>query len=129
LSEIGSGANWVCYHLAGILAIHGHLAKNECPVPRMLLIDQPSQAWFPEELRITDKEGELKPKSEEDTVRVRDIYRLLMELASEERFPQIIVMDHAKFSDEWFRGMIRYEWRRGDKLVPMHWIEKAGDAG
>jgi len=122
LAEIGSGANWVCYHLAGILSIHDHLSRNECPVPRTLLIDQPSQAWFPAELLITDSKGELVPKDARDTKRVRDIYQLFGDMTSNEAFPQIIVMDHAKFTDAWFEGMIRYEWRYGEKLVPKHWI-------
>lgn len=125
LSEIGSGANWVCYHLAGILAIHAHLSKNNCPVPRTLLIDQPSQAWFPEEFKnISDTDGknELMPKDAGDADRVRDIYRILGEMASNENFSQIIVMDHAKFNDPWFKDMIRYEWRFGEKLVPEHWV-------
>jgi len=122
LAEIGSGANWVSYHLAGILSIHDHLSRNNCPVPRTLLIDQPSQAWFPQELRITDREGDLLPKKAEDTNRVREIYRILGEMASNETFSQIIVMDHAKFSDSWFEDMICYEWRLGEKLVPEHWI-------
>lgn len=121
LAEIGSGANWVCYHLAAILALHNHLSQNQCPVPRTLLIDQPSQAWFPEELRITESTGELVPKKAEDVDRVQDIYRLLGEMASKEKFSQIIVMDHAKFMDSWFKDMIRYEWRYGEKLVPEHW--------
>ena len=121
LSEIGSGANWVCYHLAGILAIHDHLRTNGCPVPRTLLIDQPSQAWFPEELKRTDGQ-ELVPETPEDTNRVRDIYKLLGDVAASEDFPQIIVMDHAKFADKWFSDMVRYEWRHGEKLVPDHWL-------
>jgi hypothetical protein len=122
LSEIGSGANWVCYHLAGILAIHDHLSKNDCPVPRTLLIDQPSQAWFPEELKDTDNEGDLIPRKSEDTNRVRDIYQLLSEISAQNEFSQIIVMDHAKFADQWFMELVRYEWRHGNKLVPEHWI-------
>ena len=122
LAEIGSGANWVCYHLAGILAIHDHLERFACPVPRTLILDQPSQAWFPEELRTTDKEGELAPEDEEDKNRVREIYRLLDEMTSQGAFSQIIVMDHAKFGDKWFEEMTRYEWRHGEKLVPEHWI-------
>lgn len=121
LAEIGSGANWVCYHLAGILALHDHLSQKECPVPRTLLLDQPSQAWFPEELRITGLKGELIPKDAEDTSRVRNIYRIFGEMTSNEKFPQIIVMDHAKFSDSWFTDMIQYEWRYGEKLVPEFW--------
>lgn len=126
LAEIGSGANWVCYHLAGILAIHDHLSRNSCPVPRTLLIDQPSQAWFPEELRTSDSGDELLPEDEEDTSRVRDIYRLLDKMTAEEGFSQVIVMDHAKFGDDWFKKMVRYEWRHGEKLVPEHWFSEAG---
>lgn len=122
LSEIGSGANWVCYHLAGILAIHYHLSNNDCPVPRTLLIDQPSQAWFPEELKDTDKAGDLVPQRSEDINRVRDIFLLLSEISAQNKFSQIIVMDHARFSDKWFMDMVRYEWRDGEKLVPEHWI-------
>ncbi|WP_372985273.1 DUF3732 domain-containing protein [Marinobacter sp.] len=124
LAEIGSGANWVCYHLAGILAIHYHLDRFACPVPRTLFLDQPSQAWFPEELRITDEEGELAPGDEEDKSRVREIYRVLDEMTSQGEFSQIIVMDHAKFGDKWFDDMIRYEWRHGEKLVPENWIDE-----
>lgn len=122
LAEIGSGSNWVCYHLAGILAIHSHLSETGCPVPRTLLLDQPSQAWFPEELRVTDREDDLVPKDDEDTNRVRDIYKLLKSITSNDNFSQIIVMDHAKFNDSWFKDMIRYEWRFGEKLVPEEWI-------
>lgn len=122
LSEIGSGANWVCYHLAGILAIHDHLSRNDCPVPRTLLLDQPSQAWFPEELKNTDSEGNLMPRRSEDANRVRDIYRLLAEISAQDKFSQIIVLDHARFADKWFIDMVRYEWRYGNKLVPAHWI-------
>jgi hypothetical protein len=90
-----------------------------------LLIDQPSQAWFPEELHITEHEGELVPKDAEDTNRVRDIYRILKEMTSNLKFSQIVVMDHAKFTDPWFRDMIRYEWRHGEKLVPEFWYKKS----
>jgi len=127
LAEIGSGANWVCYHLAGILAIHDHLERFACPVPRTLILDQPSQAWFPEELRTTDREGELAPEDEEDKNRVREIYRLLDEMTSKGAFSQIIVMDHAKFGEKWFEDMIRYEWRHGEKLVPGHWIGESAN--
>lgn len=126
LAEIGSGSNWVCYHLAGILAIHSHLSEAECPVPRTLLLDQPSQAWFPEELRVTDSKSDLIPEGDEDTNRVRDIYKLLKTITSKGNFSQIIVMDHAKFNDPWFKDIIRYEWRFGEKLVPEGWVSGAG---
>ena len=49
LWEVGSGQNWVGYHIAGLLALHEHfISLRENPVPRFLVIDQPSQVYFPE---------------------------------------------------------------------------------
>jgi hypothetical protein len=49
LWEIGSGENWMAYHLAALLALHGvFLARGAAnPVPSFLVIDQPSQVYFP----------------------------------------------------------------------------------
>jgi len=49
LWEIGSGENWMGYHLAALLALHGvflGLGANN-PAPSFLVIDQPSQVYFP----------------------------------------------------------------------------------
>ena len=49
LWEVGSGQNWVGYHVAGLLALHEHfISLPQNPVPRFLMIDQPSQVYFPE---------------------------------------------------------------------------------
>src|SRR5205823_8541150 len=49
LWEVGSGQNWVGYHVAGLLALHEHfISLIHNPVPRFLVIDQPSQVYFPE---------------------------------------------------------------------------------
>jgi uncharacterized coiled-coil DUF342 family protein len=49
LWEVGSGQNWVGYHVAGLLALHEHfISMTQSPVPRFLVIDQPSQVYFPE---------------------------------------------------------------------------------
>ena len=49
LWEVGSGQNWLGYHIARLLALHEHfLNLPHSPVPRFLMIDQPSQVYFPE---------------------------------------------------------------------------------
>lgn len=49
LWEVGSGQNWVGYHIATLLALHEYISKiYNNPVPSFLLIDQPSQVYFPE---------------------------------------------------------------------------------
>ena len=41
--------NWVGYHVAGLLALHEHfIGLGDNPVPRFLVIDQPSLVYFPE---------------------------------------------------------------------------------
>src|SRR5690606_34657406 len=51
LWEIGSGANWLSYHISVLLALHRlfHGQKNSA-VPNCLIIDQPSQVYFPQKL-------------------------------------------------------------------------------
>jgi hypothetical protein len=49
LWEIGSGSNWMGYHLATLLALHEYfISLNFSHVPQFLVIDQPSQVYFPE---------------------------------------------------------------------------------
>ncbi len=51
LWEIGSGANWLSYHVAATLALHElFLEQAASPVPQMLVYDQPSQVYFPQTL-------------------------------------------------------------------------------
>jgi hypothetical protein len=49
LWEIGSGQNWVGYHIATMLALHEwFLSLPNSHVAPFLVIDQPSQVYFPE---------------------------------------------------------------------------------
>jgi hypothetical protein len=91
----------------------------------MLILDQPSQAWFP---RVApgdsedDEPGkERVPHKQEDIQRVLAIYRLLHDQANTAGFSQVIVMDHAFFNEDWFKDDLLREWRGGQKLVPPHW--------
>ncbi|OUC75706.1 DUF3732 domain-containing protein, partial [Streptomyces swartbergensis] len=43
LLRIGSGENWVGYHLVAHLALHRYFTLHQRPVPRMLLLDQVTQ--------------------------------------------------------------------------------------
>ena len=52
MSRMGSGENWVGYHLIGHLALHKWFALQKRPVPRFLFLDQPSQVYFPPEPAI-----------------------------------------------------------------------------
>ncbi len=49
LWEIGSGANWMGYHIICMLALHEYfIFQDKSPVPSFIIFDQPSQVYFPE---------------------------------------------------------------------------------
>ena len=49
MERMGSGENWVGYHLIAHLALHQWFVERSRPVPRFLFLDQPSQVYFPAE--------------------------------------------------------------------------------
>lgn len=134
LWEVGSGQNWMGYHVAGLLALHEHFVSLvENPVPRFLVIDQPSQVYFPEAWPSVDKTpvASGKPDRTPDIDGVHRVFEALGAFldAVDTRF-QIIVTEHA--------GSITWEgtphvhvvenWRQGhgDFLVPETWKKTAG---
>lgn len=48
LTRIRSAKNYIGYHLAAHLALHTYLRRNNRPAPGFLMLDQPTQAFFPE---------------------------------------------------------------------------------
>ena len=131
LSEIGSGSNWLSYHLAMLLALHQfYLSQKQSPVPSFLVLDQPSQVYFPKNLvRRPEEEQELRLR-DEDIDSVRKTFEVLGKVVMKaERKLQIIVLDHAS-RDVWgdIAGVVGLkEWRDGIKLVPMRWLEANTD--
>jgi len=114
LDELGSGANWLSYHLVAAIGLHQIFRELKSPVPALLIVDQPSQVWFPVETE--------KPRGDVERRAVERVYRLLHKCSSKEGYPQIIAIDHAKFSDQWFVDCIAAEWRENSGLVPYNWI-------
>lgn len=132
LWEVGSGQNWVGYHIAGMLALHEHfLSVKASPVPRFLMIDQPSQVYFPEAWPSVDQVPEDKGQHgnrSADIDGVRRIFSVLSEfLTTVGGQFQLIVTEHA--------GAITWDkvpgvhvvgnWRNGydEFLVPSEWID------
>lgn len=116
---MGSGENWVGYHLIAHFALHKWFVERGRPVPHFLFIDQPSQVYFPE-----DRDWEQTDEGErsEDRDAVGRMYRLALNIV-EQLSPdfQIIITDHANIHEEWFQNCIVERWRGGKKLVPESW--------
>jgi hypothetical protein len=119
LYQIGSGENWVGYHVAAHLALHKLFRTLDRPVPAFVMLDQPSQAHYPKEKDV----GEISGAEDEDQLAVARLYRLLLDYCvSMAPSMQIIVADHVDLLQEWFREATVERWRDGIKLVPMTWL-------
>ncbi|MBL7717690.1 MAG: DUF3732 domain-containing protein [Flavipsychrobacter sp.] len=123
LYEIGSGHNYMAYHIATLLGFHEFfLSLSHHPTPSFIIFDQPTQVYFPES---TDNEE----SGEEDLSRVKRIFEALNSAIDRtEKKLQIIVLEHVgKSAWEGFEHIsLLKRWRDGEEdpaLIPMDWIE------
>ncbi|MFJ2915354.1 DUF3732 domain-containing protein [Streptomyces sp. NPDC087228] len=117
LSRLGSGQNWVGYHVLAHLALHRYFVQHNRPVPRILWLDQPTQAWYSDG-------GAQQAKADQEAV--RRLFELI-ESVVQEMTPnfQIIVVDHVDLPDPWFQAAVGHKWRGGqEKLVPLEWLDR-----
>jgi hypothetical protein len=119
LSQMGSGENWVGYHVAAHLSLHSLFRRRHRPVPGFLMLDQPSQAHYPPE---RDQDGKIDGLGDEDQAAVHQLYGLLHRYSEAVPQMQVIVTDHVELLDDWFRGAIIERWRDGIALVPTDWL-------
>jgi hypothetical protein len=117
---MGSGENWVGYHVLAHLALHTWFRQKNRPVPAFIIFDQPSQAHYPPE---RDADGSLDVLADEDQTAVLQLFKLISDAAAELGPDlQIIVMDQADLKRDWFEQAVVERWRSGRKLIPENWI-------
>lgn len=119
MDRMGSGENWVGYHLIGHLALHEWFTTRGRPVPRFLFLDQPSQVYFPPE---KDIDGSIATLEEDDRRAVSRMFRFVLDVV-EQLSPgfQVVITEHADINEDWYQGAIIERWRGGAKLVPEEW--------
>ena len=124
LWEIGSGHNFLAYHISTILSIHQYLFdKPESKIPQMIIFDQPSQVYFPEDISDNDA-----TKSQDDIERVRSIFKALAYFFRQvNKKVQIIVLEHVgEIGWTEIRDIqLKYRWRieeEDNALIPDSWI-------
>ena len=119
LNQMGSGANWVGMHLLIHFALHKFFVKNNRPIPHFLMLDQPSQIYFPSD------GGECK-----DIDAVKRMLKFIIDRTNEMNGEfQIILTEHANFQEPEFQQYVVQSWYNGEKLIPEDWYidEKAED--
>ncbi len=120
LFRMGSGENWVGYHVLAHLSLHRWFRQKDRPVPGFIFFDQPSQAHYPAE---QDRDGDVSGLPDADREAVFKLFKLMFDVAVELAPDfQVIVTDHADLRDKWFADAVVARWR-GQGLVPQRWID------
>lgn len=129
LYEIGSGANFMAYHISTILALHEFFIGFENhPVPQIVFFDQPSQVYFPEKLYRNRDLSENHTEVPEDVQKTRIIFEVLNKAIKETKGKlQIVVLEHVgEYAWEGFDNVVQKKnWRKGEEdnaLIPLDWI-------
>lgn len=127
MSRTGGGENYLAYHLSALLALHFFAAQNNRPIPHFLLIDQPTQVYFPSEQVYKDADGSVQmTEADADLNAVRRLFELLLKFTQED-VPgfQLIVTEHANLRDQWFQeALVEQPWAKPPALVPEGWQGK-----
>jgi len=120
----GGGANHMIYHLSCILAIHQFAHNSGAPLPRFLVIDQPTQVYFPSEKEYEENDGSIeKTEANSDIENVRKLFSFLHKFV-EEVCPdfQILITEHANLNDNWFQdALVEQPWTKPPALIPEDW--------
>lgn len=126
LANMGSGENHLGYHVATLLSLHEWFCEHDSPVPRTLILDQPSQVYFP-----PDYTGEPTLQGN-DLSRLLNIYRIIDDTVQAlDGALQVIVVEHADLADPLFRDHVIERWRHSNNqaLVPPAWITDTNEDG
>ncbi|WP_409186013.1 DUF3732 domain-containing protein [Amycolatopsis sp. VS8301801F10] len=119
LKEMGGGQNWLGYHLATLLSLHEWFAEHARPVPQLLILDQPSQVYFPADYKGTA----LQPFQESDRTALLRVYPIAEAISESNGSLQVIAMEHADLEQPIFSSAVIQRWRdRQGALVPFEWF-------
>jgi hypothetical protein len=124
MSNTGGGSNHLAYHLAALLSIHHYSFTHKRPIPSFLMLDQPTQVYFPSEEKYKASKGSVEEtERDSDLEKVRSLFGMLYKFCTEE-CPgfQIIVSEHANMRDEWFQNsLVEQPWTKPPALIPDDW--------
>lgn len=119
LKEMGSAENWLCYHMIAIFSLHHFFVTNNRPTPRFVVLDQPSQVYFPKEAANRLK-GDISQDLERE--KVKEVYKFIFDQTNRLNGElQVIIMDHASVLEDWFQKAIVENWWDKNALVPKSW--------
>jgi hypothetical protein len=85
MNKTGGGENHLAYHLAALLALHRFASTYNQPMPRFMLIDQPTQVYFPSEGAYLEAGGSIEQTEKDaDLEAVRRLFEVLFRFTNED---------------------------------------------
>jgi hypothetical protein len=126
MQRMGSAQNWLACHIAAILALQLHFREEARPVPAFVVLDQPSQVYFPSvrEYKQVDGTTQHTEAAGGDLAAVRLLFNLLFDVVEEASGGlQIIVLEHANLDDPRYQqALLEEPWDGTQRaLVPPEW--------
>ncbi|MBO0938350.1 DUF3732 domain-containing protein [Fibrella sp. HMF5335] len=126
MDRMGSGENWLGCHIITLLSLHEYFLEKARPVPHFLILDQPSQVYFPSKqhyLSLDDSTNNLA-KAGADVIAVSRLFNLLFDTVTNMNSQlQIIVIEHANLDDDKFQdALVEEPWTDELALIPKDWL-------
>ncbi|NOW07779.1 DUF3732 domain-containing protein [Clostridium beijerinckii] len=121
MRDIGSDLNYLCLHVAILLAIHRHFDDIEKEYPGFLIFDQLSRPFFPPDPKNNNETDEIVIAAENEKQELKQFFDYLFKEICKNRSLQIIIYEHAYFEkDENYVSCTKYRWN-DEGLIPESW--------
>ena len=127
MERMGSGENWLGCHLICLLALHKFFIEKNRPVPHFLVLDQPTQVYFPQIGGYKALDGTVQDlvaagADEAAVGRMFTLFFKVVKLLSPNL--QIIVTEHANLDTPEFQAaLVETPWTNGRALIPPEWLD------
>ncbi|WP_048439163.1 DUF3732 domain-containing protein [Caenimonas sp. SL110] len=148
MADLGSDQNWLAVHVALAFGLQRHFEKERRPVPGVIVLDQLSRPYFPNQSRDSDEiedeadggvaeidsaEDESRPdeisiSEDEDYVAMRQHIDFLFKEVEGRSGLQVLLLEHAYFpSDPRYVAATKERWTKasGKGLIPRNWKRRS----
>lgn len=121
MRDVGSDLNYLCLHVAILLAIHRHFDDLEREYPGFLIFDQLSRPFFPPDPKNNNELDEIVIAAENEKKELKQFFDYLFKEVEKNKSLQIIVYEHAYYAkDDKYVKATKYRWNE-EGLIPENW--------
>jgi hypothetical protein len=148
MADLGSDQNWLAVHVALAFGLQRHFEKERRPVPGVIVLDQLSRPYFPNQGRAADEDeddadedvaevesdededrpDEISISDDEDYVAMRQHIDFLFKEVEARSGLQVLLLEHAYFpSDPRYVSATKERWTKasGKGLIPRDWKRRS----